>query len=208
MKRFMYILLFVCLISLNGLAYAASTADVTVRAVVPSTLELSYWIRSAPAGADPYGPGSADATSLDYGTLTFDTTNSIWVASDYFTVFLLPATSGRAYTVQQTNNGVVSTGGNDLNNHLIMTPDYITADTIGGIAQGAMPAGDSLGSASLSYGTNKVIYNGNSGESRIIRSYYGLSTGAAGEPTGALPITTSKPAGTYTGTVTFSVVLK
>jgi hypothetical protein len=71
-----------------------------------------------------------------------------------------------------------------------------------------MPAGDSLGAASLSYGTNKVIYNGDSGQSRIVRSYYGIATGAAGEPTGALPFTIGKPAGTYAGTVTFSVVLK
>lgn len=208
MKRFISLLLLICLAGVSSPAYAASTASVTVRAVVPSTLDLSYWIRSAPPGGDPYGPGSADATSIDYGTLTFDTTNNIWVASSYYTVFLLPSTSGRAYTLQQTNAGIVSTGGSNLNSNLIMTPDYISNDTIGGIAQGLMPAGDSLGPAALSYGTNKVIYNGNSGESRIIRSYYGLATGAAGEPTGALPITTSKQAGTYTGTVTFSVVLK
>jgi len=89
-----------------------------------------------------------------------------------------------------------------------MTPDYQTADLIAGTPQGQMPAGDSFGTKDLSFGTNKVIYNGNAGLSRIARSYYGLATGAAGEPAGALPITTNKPSGTYTGTVIFSVVLK
>lgn len=207
MRRFVAVVLCAVMLIAGSPVFAGSTVNVSVRAVVPSTLELSTWIRSAGPGVDPYGPGSADATSLDFGTLTFDTVNSIWVADKYFTVFLLATTSGRAYTIQQTNNGVTSTGGN-LNSNLLMTPDYQTADKIGNVAQGLLPAGDSIGAKSLSYGTNKVIYNGNSGESRIARSYYGLATGAAGEPAGSLPITTNKPAGTYTGTVTFSVVLK
>jgi hypothetical protein len=208
MKRNVGIAIFLCLLAISGMALAASTANVTVRAVVPSSLDLTATIRSAPPGGDPFGPGSADATSLDFGTLTFDTTNHIWIADKYFTVFLIASTSGKAYTLQQTNNGVVATGGGDLNSNMIMTPDNQTNDQIAGVPQGLMPAGDSLGTAALSFGTNKIIYNGNSGLSRIVRSYYGLSTGAPGEPTGSLPITTNKPSGTYNGTVTFSVVLK
>jgi hypothetical protein len=207
MKRFIGIAMFVSLFLMGTLAFAASTADVTVRAVVPSSLDLALAIRSAPPGGDPYGPGSAVATSIDFGTLTFDATNNIWVPSQYFAVFLTASTSGRAYTIQQTNSGVVATGDN-LNTNMIMTPDYQANDQIAGVAQGAIPAGDSVGSAALSFGTNRVIYNGNSGLSRITRAYYGLSTGAAGEPAGALPITSNKQAGTYTGNITFSVVLK
>lgn len=195
-----------CLTLVVGAAYAASSVNVTVRAVVPSSLDLSTSIRSAPPNADPFGPGSAAETSIDFGTLTFDTTNNIWVASKYFTVFLVPTSSGRSYVVQQTNSGVVS-GSDNLNNNLIMTPDYQTADVLGSAAQGPMPAGDSLGPAALSFGTNRIIYNGNAGQSRIVRAYYGLSTGAAGEPAGAQPITVDTPSGTYTGTITFSVVL-
>lgn len=207
MKRYIMLTFFVCLVCIGGMVFAASTVNVTVRAVVPSSLDLTTSIRSAPPGGDPYGPGSADATSLDFGTLTFDTTNNIWVASKYFSVFLIASTSGRAYTLQQTNNGVVSTGTNNLNSNLIMTPDYQSADQLGGSPQGLMPAGDSLGSASLSLGTNRIIYNGVAGQTRIVRAYYGIATGAAGEPTGAQPVTTNQPAGTYTGTIIFSVVL-
>jgi hypothetical protein len=208
MKRYILFAFLACLVCACGIAFAASSVNVTVRAVIPSQLDLSYWIRYAPPGGDPYGPGSGDSTSIDFGTLTFDTTNSIWVPSKYFSVFLLPTSSGRAYTLQQTNNGVTAPAGSNLNSNLIMTPDYQTADEIGGVPQGLMPAGDSLGVPALSYGANKIIYTGNAGESRIVRSYYGIATGAPGEPTGAQPITSSKPAGTYTGTVTFSVVLK
>jgi len=208
MKRNVGIATFMCLLAVCASVFAASTANVSVTAIVPSSLDLTATIRSAPPGGDPFGPGSADAASINFGTLTFDTTNHIWVADKYFTVFLIASTSGRAYTLQQTNNGVVATGGGDLNTNLIMTPDYQTNDQLAGVPQGLMPAGDSLGARTLSFGTNKVIYNGNSGLSRIARAYFGLATGEPGEPTGALPITTNKPSGTYNGTVTFSVVLK
>ena len=66
MKRFVGIAIFVSLLLMSTLAFAASTADVTVSAVVPSSLDLTATIRSAPPGVDPYGPGSATATSINF----------------------------------------------------------------------------------------------------------------------------------------------
>ncbi len=195
------------MVALSNPAFAVSTASVPVRAIVPSGLELTYWIQSAPPGVDPYGAGSAAVTSMDFGTLTYDQTNGIYLAGKYFTVFLIGRTAGSAYRLQQTCNGFTTTGGSDLNNNLMMTPDYKSQDAVNGIAQGAMPAGDSFTATSLAFATNKVIYNGNAGVPRIVRAYYGLATGAPGEPAGSAPIT-DKPAGTYNGTVTFSVVLQ
>jgi len=195
-------------VSSTGICLAASTASVGVQATVPEQLELSSWIRYAPPGVDPYGTGSGDATSLDFGTLVFDDTNNIWTATRYFTVFLLASSSGRPYRIQQTNIGF-SLGATDLNDSLIVTPDYQSGDEIvSGTPQGAIPGGDSYGAADLALGVNKVVYNGNSGLSRIARAYYGLATGDTGEPTGALPITGDQISGTYAGTITFSAVLQ
>ena len=204
--------LFVCFavalaLCAGGMAFAATTVNVAVKAVVPSSLALTSSIRSAAPGQDPFGPGSADATTIDFGTLTFDTTNNIWVASKYFAVFLIATTSGRPYVIQQTNSGIAS-GASNLNANMLMTPDYQSADKLGTTAQGLIPAGDSVGPATLSFGTNKHIYDSTSGLSRIVRAYYGLATGAPGEPTGSAPITTNKLSGTYSGSITFSVVLK
>ena len=208
MKQLLKLLVFGFLFIPAAASYALPTADVDVRAVVPEQLDLAVTVRKVPASQEPYGPGSSEVSSIDFGTLAFDDTNNIFVSNDYFSVFLVATTSGRAYRIQQTNNGVISTGGGDLNNNLVLTPDYQAADEIGGNPQGTLPGGDSLGSAQLSFGAGKVIYNGNAGLSRRVRAYYGIATGAAGEPAGAEPITTNKLAGTYTGTVTFSVVLQ
>ncbi len=208
MKKMIAALVMCSLVSAGIVSFAATTASVGVQATVPQELELTSWIRSAPPGVDPYGSGSADATSLNFGTLTKDTTYGIWTADKYFTVFLLASTSGRDYRIQQTCTNFLS-GSQSLNDSLIMTPDYQSADEIvSGTPQGSMPTGDSLGSADLAVGVNKVIYNGNAGNSRIVRSYYGLATGASGEPTDAEPITGDQVSGTYDGTVTFSVVLQ
>ena len=208
MKKLIAILVLIAIAGSTSICPAATTASVGVQATVPQMLELSSWIRYALPGGDPYGTGSGDATSLNFGTLVFDDTYNIWTATKYFTVFLLAASSGRPYRIQQTNTGF-TLGTTDLNNNLIMTPDYIAADQIiSGTPQGSMPSGDSFGAKGLAYATNKVIYNGNSGLSRIVRAYYGLATGDSGEPSGAEPITGDQLSGTYAGTITFSVVLQ
>ena len=207
MKKLIATLVLISIVSSASVCLAATTANVGVRCTVPQQLELSSWIRYAPPGVDPYGQGSGDATSLDFGILVFSDTYDIWTASKYFTVFLLAASSGRAYRIEQTNTGFVL-GSTTLDNNLIVTPDYQSGDMIAGTAQGAIPSGDNFGNESLSLGTNKVIYNGTSGLTRIARAYYGLATGETGEPSGAKPITGDQVSGTYTGTITFSVVLQ
>ena len=207
MKKLIAALVLISLVGSASICPAATTASVGVTATIPQQLELSSWIRHAPPGIDPYGTGSGDATSLNFGTLVYDDTYGIWKATKYFTVFLLAASSGRKYRIQQTNTGF-SLGSTNLNNSLIVTPDYQTGDEIvTGTPQGSIGT-DSYGTKSLALAVNKVIFNGNSGKSRIARAYYGLATGETGEPSGAEPITTDQVSGTYTGTITFSAVLQ
>lgn len=207
MKKLIATLVLISIASSASICPAASTASVGIQATVPQQLELSSWIRYAPPGVDPYGTGSGDATSLNFGTLVFNDTYNIWEATKYFTVFLLAASSGRPYRIQQSNTGF-SLGSTNLNNSLIMTPDYKSDDEIvSGTPQGSI-GGDSYGAEGLALGISKVVFNGNSGKSRIARAYYGLATGETGEPSGAEPITTDQVSGTYSGTITFSAVLQ
>ena len=147
MKKLIVILVLISLVGSANICSAGTTASVGVQATVPQQLELSSWIRYAPPGVDPYGSGSGDATSLDFGTLVFDDTYNLWTASKYFTVFLLASSSGRPYRIQQTNIGF-SKGSTNLNSSLIVTPGYQPEDKIGGVAQGSIGS-DSYGSESL-----------------------------------------------------------
>ena len=207
MKKIIAALVMFSLVGVGTVSFAATTASVGVEATVPQELELTSWMRYSPPGIGPYGAGSGDATSLNFGTLTKDPTYGIWVSDRYFTAFLLGASSGRDYKISQTCTGF-SFGGEDLDDSLMMKPDYVTDDEIlPGVPQGSKPVGDIVASQDLAVGSNLTIYTSNAGLSRIVRAYYGLSTGAAGEPSGAVPITSDQLSGTYSGTVTFSIVL-
>ena len=208
MKKLVALLVLIAIAGSTSICLAASTASVNVDAFVPAQLELTSWIVAAPPGVMPYETGSYSTSTMNFGDLVFDDTYNIWTATKYFTVFLMATTSGRPYRIQQTNTGF-SLGDSLLNDSLIVTPDYISDDEIvKDVAQGTIPDGDSYGVAGLACSTNKVIYNGNSGKTRIARAYYGLATGDTDEPAGAEPITGDQLTGAYSGEITFSVVLQ
>ena len=148
MKKLIAMLVLISLAGSPSICPAASTVNVNVTAIIPEQLELGSWIRYAPPDGDPWGSGSGDVTSLDFGTLIFDDTYHIWKATKYFTVFLMAATSGSPYRIQQTNSDFIM-GSTNLNSSLIMTPDYKAEDKIAGVAQGSIPSGDSYGTESL-----------------------------------------------------------
>ncbi len=209
-KVFVYILMGATILG-EGIivtpSFGEDSVTVSVETTVPESLELSYWIRWAVEGQDPYEFGhSGDATSIDFSSLEWNDNLGIWQATKYYTVFLIARTSGRSYQIKQTSTGLVS-GDNNLNNSFIMDPDYQANDKFSnGVAQGSIPSGDSVGNASLAAGGEKIIYDSNSGKSRIVRVYYGISTGEPETP--GEPITGDQPAGNYSGTVAFTLTLK
>ncbi len=212
MKRFLTSIVMGMFLLWGGVVFIApsfgeDSVTVSTKATVPESLELSYWIRWSTEGQDPYEFGySGDATSIDFGELEWNENLGIWLPTKYYTVFLIARTSGRPYQIKQTSTGLVS-GDNNLNNSFIMDPDYQADDKYSnGVAQGDMPAGDSLGEAGLAAQGERIVYDSNSGKSRIIRVYYGISTGEPGTP--GEPITGDQPAGNYSGTVAFTLTLK
>ena len=210
------ILLLVCMFTLVGLqaSFAQTTASIDVDADIPEDLTLTWWMREVPSSVtDPYAAGTSDATTMDWSgaaDFTWNTTDRIWNANHYYTVFAIGASSGRAYEILQTCTGLISTVDvtENLNSSFIVTPDYVSSDrwdpADASTAQGAMPAGDGLGTASLATATDKLIYDGNAGEARIVRAYYGISTGATGTP--GSPVTGDQLGGPYSGQVQLTLV--
>jgi hypothetical protein len=191
-----------------------NSASVPVNVQIPMMLELNYWIRSCPSDSTPYGSGSIDAQDVSFGNLVWSDANKIWMADKYFTVFLVAMTSGRPYQIRQSCTNFASpSAGQNLNNTLLMTPDYKAEDlwtaNDPSSKQGDMGS-DRLGNKDLAYGADKLIYN-SSGVTgpRIVRCYYGMATGdpSAHEPAAAQVLTGKSPSGEYNGILTFSLVL-
>ena len=192
-----------------------SSASVPVNAQIPLMLELDYWIRSCPSDSTPYGSGSSDAQDIGFGRLVWSDVNKIWMADKYFTVFLVALTSGRPYQMRQDCTNFISpSAGQNLNNSLLMTPDYKAEDlwtaNDPSTRQGDMGS-DKLGNKDFAVGNDKLIYDSSALKGpRIVRCYYGIATGdpAAHEPAGTEVLTGKAPSGEYNGVVTFSLVLK
>jgi hypothetical protein len=211
------ILLLVCMFTLVGLqaSFAQTSGTIDVDANVPEDLTLTWWMREVPAAvADPYGAGSSDASAMDWsGTtdFTWDPTNRIWTASHYYCVFAIGASSGRPYEILQSCDGLISTVDvtENLNASFIVTPDYQTTDrwdpADATTEQGSIPSGDGYGTASLATVTDKLIWDGNSGQARIVRAYYGIETGDSGI-SGSAPVTGDQLGGGYSGQVELTLV--
>ena len=149
----------------------------------------------------------------------------VYSPGGYFTVTLTATTSGRPYKITQTCAGVVNAAnGANLNKSFTMAP-YYDADyqlvwpgqTGNPPAQGPQPTGSSpMPAPSLAVGANLLIYSSDpAGISKMISCAYGFATGntdstkGSVDPASAVALTNANAvAGSYSGAITFSVVLK
>ncbi len=225
MKNFKIVALVVAItLSTVSVIYPATCTDpftcvpsvnIPIKAQVPDgTPELSIVIKSLnQANQDPWT--GTTVTQMDYGLLTHALSGGgdagVWYSQTYFCVFIFTTSFGHAYEIRSTCSGLTS-GANSLpSGSFGLTPSYIAQDEwSAGNPQGAIATGATVGDPGSAIVTNKVIYRSEPAASnRIIRAFYSLPcylTGGAVPFTGYTPIALSQAAGTYTGTVTISIV--
>jgi len=210
--------LMVCLFSIPCYAASYTAPAIDIKVTVAKQLALDYWAYDVPADSlNPSVDGNllAPGAELDFGDLAWNEDYGIWMAQKYFCVFLAARTYGDRYQIKQTCYGFKS-GTKDLTKSLTMTPDYQAKDRWSAIdpntEQGNMPPGDSVGSAQLAVGSDKLVYDGWSGLTRMVRVYYGIFTGDSNAKgysdlvaAGAKVCTGEQPAGPYSGVITFTL---
>lgn len=234
MKRIKLVITLVALIMLSwtGTIYPATCADWTcvanvnipVNAQVPDgTPVLTIQLKKLTSACQEPSLGS-DATSMDFGQLThvLDTGEDagLWFSASYYCVLIYTTSFGHRYEIKSTCAGLTS-GANSLPaGSFGVTPQYRPEDMWvwpgGSAAQGSQPALSLLGTAGSAVATDKLIYRSEPGASnRIIRAFYSLpnakiSPCGGGSPVDPFPgyasIPLSQAAGTYSGTVTISIV--
>lgn len=212
------------LISLWGIALpTALSQDITVSAqILAQTPSVTVDVRqlSSP-GQDPFTGTSV--TSMNFGALTHTlattppTEAGLWFSPTYFCAVIFTNAFGARFEIRSSCTGLTS-GANSLPVGCFgATPGYAAADSFSTTApftpQGAQPTGSTLfGAGSAITGTGfKQVYASESAptSNRIIRAFYSLppfGTGGAVPFTGYVPIPLSQAPGTYTGTVTITIV--
>ena len=221
----------------SGLALANTTATFGVGAVVPQFLEINADLYQLDDNGDidwQSNPGS-----LDFGTLQEVTNASgalLYMAGENaYAVVMYPITSGHQYELAQTGTPLTNGAGDTIpNGAYVMTPDYQELDTMGGVAQGAMPGGAYLSPPISAVGNINPIYTSDTiGITVAVRSFLAITgpdvngnimnyaqghNGDTGVGTAQYyhgngvtgnwePVTQSQPDGSYSGSVTYTLNL-
>jgi hypothetical protein len=134
---------------------------------------------------------------MDFGTLNKGTDN-IFRSDNYFVLDAPVLSSHTTWTVTHTRTNFAS-GSNNLNDNVnvkfIKVNNTTNEETLLALAGG--------GYVSYANSDNKVVNKTDLTDCRL-RIYYSIASGS-GDATGTSVITTSKPSGTYTGTVTLTL---
>ena len=188
----------------------AAEESVMVSANVPTLsglMEIS--ISSIDPGADPDSPSDdtwtpqTDTSSIDFGTLTRDKDNKIFVGSNFFAVDVAVVdNTGRGWTLSHTTTPIAYQS-EKLDDHINVAFSKVTPPLIKGGSDTDTPKDAYVYSESNNVQYNKDDLDGATGG--WLRIYYGIATGGDGDAPNATPIPQYQLAGQYTGGVTITL---
>lgn len=225
MKKTLFCLiavLFACIVLVN-VSYAAltPTKSLSVTATVPSNtpaMEINIYKNGSP---DP--ARLITGTTLAFGTLQPGVGPvvegpGVWYSPDYYCVQIYTQGYSFKYEVRSSCSGIGTIS--NTNSYFVLTPVYNAGDLFDpndpNSDQGAKPAAATVGTIGSAIATNKVIYASEvaPSTSRILQAYYSIPQHPFDAAGNALPIPytgwtglpLSQASGSYTGTVTLSIV--
>jgi len=193
---------------IGGLLLFGQTAravTLTVSAAIPAATGLLLTVTPINGTTHVAGTPSTTATTIPFGTLTFNATNGIYLPVNYYSVAI--GTNGGAGTPIVAVTYTEGTNPNGTSNGLGVksTATFVTAD----------PKTNNETVSSL--GKKRLIdLTGTAGELSSIpagqyeKLYVGIWTGDPAatppDPSNGQPFTNADKPGTYTGTLTFTAV--
>ena len=190
------------LLLLTPAAMAQTVQTLTVSATIPSATGLQLTVTPINATTNVTGTPSTTATTIPFGTLTFNTTTNIYLPTNFYSV-ALGATGGAGtptvnVTYTEGNNPNGSTNGLGVKS----TATFVTANT----STGAETV-SALGKKRLIDLTGTAGAMGTPAAGYYEKVYVGIwtgSTAAPADPVNGQAFTNTDIAGTYTGTLTFT----
>lgn len=208
------------LLATVSVAYAATSAAITVAAEVPTGTELSWGMSMVDSNlttdpADDIWTDTGTTGNMSFGTLRHTLSGNVeaglWYSQYYYAVFLGAMTGGVRYRFQNTAGALTRTS---------PTTATIPAGAFG-VAKVACwdttndveitcPSGSTKGTIGTAVATNKILYDSGSGAAVVtVRVDYSLppyGTGGTNPWTGFAPIPLSQGSGSYSSSLTISLV--
>lgn len=208
------IMLLVLALCVVPVCQAASSATISVSATVPNSLELSWGMAKVDSKLtddstdDTWTPNQ---TAMAFGDLRHYLANNqeagIWFSQYYFPIFMSAITGGSKYKIQQTSSGLAK-GAVKLPKAWGIA--YIACWDTANNREVGCPEGATKGQPGPAEASNKVIYDSGTGAAMTtVRADYAIplyKTGGGDPFPGYEPIPLNQQYGTYSGSVTISVV--
>lgn len=179
------------LLSLVSIGLAADTKNVDVKAYIPAQDGLTVTVSKV------VGTTWTQVPSIDFGNLTFDATNHIFVTADgsYYAVDVGVDSNAADWLVTHTVTSLVNGSDNidhNVNVTFMLQTSNATGNKIGDVMSYAASNSKSFTKAQLAGGW--------------LRVYYGIATGdKAKDGADVTPIGANQTNGSYTGRVTFTL---
>jgi len=193
-------------IAFQTAAFSATT--LTVSATIPAATGISLTVTPVNSSTGVWGTSSTSATTLPFGTLTYNSANGIYLPSNSFAIDIGSAGGAGTPTVAVTYIEGTNPNGSSVNGGLgtKTTATFATEANTGSTITETLAA---LGKKRL------IDLTGTAGELTNIpagsweRIYVGVWTGsttAPADPSNGKPFSNTDIAGTYTGSLTFTAV--
>jgi len=186
---------------------AVSAQTLTVSASVPAATGLQLTVTPVNATTNVFGTSSTTATTIPFGTLTFNSTLGIYLPANYYAIDI--GTTGGAGTPTVAVTYVEGTNPNNVATNGLGTKTTATFVTEALSGTSTVETLSSLGKKRL------IDLTGTAGQLSTIpsgsweRVYVGIWTGsttAPADPSNGKPFTNTDVGGTYTGSLTFTAV--
>lgn len=165
----------------------ADYKTVDVKAYIPQQNGLTVTVSKI------VGATWTDATSMDFGNLTFDTVNKIFTAACYFSVDVGINSNQAAWTITHTRTSLIN-GTDNLDKNVNVTFMKQTSAT----------AGTQLDKLSYADSNNKA-YTKTALSGGWLRVYYGIATGDGKDAPNTEVIGATQTYGNYAGQVTLTL---
>jgi len=178
----------------TAVSFAGDTKTVDVRAYVPTMSGGLTVTVSRQRALDGVVEESSATTPIDFGTLQFDSTYSIFRSAYLFFVDIgVNDNTGNTWTITHTANSVRKDATNNLDTNInVAFVKQLTSTTDQPLQKVAYSA------------SNNIAYNKNQLAGGWLRLYYGIASGQ-GDATNVKVIDGTKPAGQYAGTVVLTL---
>lgn len=170
--------------------YAADTKTVDVAASIPQQNGLTVTVSRV------VGTTWTNATSIDFGALVYNGTNSVFTANPYYAIDVGVNSNAADWTVTHKTASISNPAGTDNLDKNI---------NVNFVRQTGNTTAVALSKVTFANSNNKAFTRSQL-TGGWLRIYYGIATGnTTSDAPGAVPINATKPYGDYKGSVTLTL---